>query len=84
MAKYVPCGGDDTSPAGRILLTVNIAEMESTASAVTGVGPFWREGDCTFPYAAEITLNKDTIDGWSYLFLYGVMLHEIGHALGIG
>lgn len=81
MARYVPCGGDDTDPPGRILATFNITEISTTASAVTSLS-YW--SDCKLPKAALVKLNSDTINNWSNAQFTAVVLHEIGHVLGIG
>lgn len=82
MITHVTCGGDDTYPAGRILLTAGIVSIESDAAGTGGVGLRWDDG-CHISKTGVLTFNDD-VHEWSETFFTDVALHEVGHALGLG
>lgn len=84
MVTHVPCGGDDIDPAGRILITASISDIDGpgVASGLGGPRGVWEE--CIIPKTGIITLDIADVDNWSEALATSVMLHEVGHVLGLG
>lgn len=84
MITHVPCGGDDIDPAGRVLITAIIGEMDGSGGTA-GYGradAVW--DDCLITKRGSMTFDMEDIDNWSDDFFSYVILHEVGHALGLG
>ncbi|CAM9710418.1 unnamed protein product, partial [Laminaria digitata] len=87
---HVPCGGTSNLPAGRLLITATLAEIDGAGNGegnqlgFAGPTNFWRDcptisatGDMTFDLFDIGEMEADGI-------FEGVILHEMGHAIGIG
>lgn len=82
----MPCGGTTDNPAGRLLITATLEAIDGVGGVLGFAGPnaVWRacntisaEGEITFDIGDIAVLEADGS-------LEGVILHEMGHAIGVG
>lgn len=83
---HVPCGGDAVSPPGQLRIEAALAEIDGEFGVVGLAGPtrVWAdcpsislEGVMTFDIADVAFLEANDL-------FEGVILHEMGHVIGIG
>ncbi|CAN0394128.1 unnamed protein product, partial [Laminaria digitata] len=83
---HVPCGGNSANPAGRLLIRSTLEEIDGLRGVLGSAGPssVWRScptvslsGAMKFDIAdVEDLERKGTFEG--------VILHEMGHVIGVG
>ena len=82
---HVPCGGNPEFPAGRLLITSTLDAIDGVGGTLGSAGPdsVWRgcttvsiEGSMRFDIADIADLEADGS-------FEGVVLHEMGHVIGI-
>ena len=83
---HVPCGGSTENPAGRLLISSTLEEIDGVGGVLGSAGPsdVWNScpsvsfvGAMTFDVADINELeNQGTFEG--------VILHEMGHVIGVG
>lgn len=86
MITHVPCGGSADNPAGRLLISSALEEIDGVGGVLGSAGPnnVWNacntisfEGAMMFDIADIAQLeNQGTFEG--------VILHEMGHVIGVG
>lgn len=84
VVTHVPCGGDDIDSAGRVNIT-GVIEAIDGPEGTAGIGTVnsrWNE--CNIVKTGTVKLDIDDIDNWSEGAAFNIMLHEVGHVLGIG
>lgn len=86
VVTHVPCGGTTEFPAGRLLISATLKGVDGVGGVLGFAGPtaVWR-GCNTISAEGEMTFDVDDIssleaDG----SLEGVVLHEMGHVIGVG
>ena len=82
----MPCGGTTELPAGRLLISSTLEEIDGVSGTLGEAGPdsVWRgcntisaEGHMRFDIADITNLEADGT-------FEGVILHEMGHVIGVG
>ena len=86
VVTHVPCGGNAEFPAGRLLITSTLQEIDGVGGTLGSAGPesVWSgctsisiEGNIRFDMADIADLEADGS-------FEGVVLHEMGHVIGVG
>lgn len=86
MITHVPCGGSPESPAGRLLISSMLGIIDGAGGVLGSAGPslIWidcpsisLEGSMTLDIADIVSLEEEGT-------LEGVVIHEMGHVIGIG
>lgn len=86
LVTHVPCGGTEDVPAGRLLITATLAEIDGVGGAVGSARPsnVWN-GCRTISLRGQINFDiSDIADLEATGTLEGVILHEMGHVIGVG
>lgn len=86
VVTHVPCGGSTIFPAGRLLIRCTQDKIDGEGSTLGTAGPrsVWRECP-TITAEGEMIFDIDDMDGMEEDgTLEGVILHEMGHVIGIG
>ena len=82
----MPCGGTVENPAGRLLISATLQAIDGVNGVLGFAGPnaVWRacntisaEGEMTFDIADISSLEAEGS-------FEGVILHEMGHVIGVG
>eukprot|EP00904_Undaria_pinnatifida_P013082 jgi/Undpi1/8904/HiC_scaffold_25.g11366.m1 len=83
---HVPCGGNVNYPAGRLLLNATLEEIDGAGSTLGSAGPRSVWSACpTISAEGVMTFDIEDIDSMESAGTFeGVVLHEMGHAIGIG
>ena len=86
VVTHVPCGGSAGFPAGRLLITATLAEIDGVGNILGYAGP-----DLVWLYCPSISLTGsmtfDIQDIGAIIaagLFEGVVLHEMGHVIGVG
>ena len=87
---HVPCGGSADNPAGRLLITATLTTIdgpgddEGNTLGFAGPTQFWNACP-TISFTGEMTFDIFDIGQLESDGLFeGVILHEMGHVIGIG
>ena len=83
---HVPCGGDASSPPGQLLIEVSLEGIDGELGVLGFAGPTRVWSDCpTISFEGVMTFDIVDIDVLeANNLLEGVILHEMGHVIGIG
>ena len=88
---HVPCGGSVQSPAGRLAITATLEEIDGAGGPngdnILGfAGPTRIWGSCpTVSYMGEMTFDIfDIGEVEANGNFEGLILHEMGHVIGVG
>lgn len=82
---HVPCGGTTANPAGRLLITAELKEIDGAGGILGSAGPtsIWYE--CNVALKGAMTFDIDDIASMeSGGYFEGVIQHEMGHVVGVG
>lgn len=82
----MPCGGSAEHPAGRLLISASLEPIDGVEGALGSAGPtnVWNEcRTVSFKGAMQVDIADVAIleDRGT---LEGVILHEMGHVIGVG
>ena len=83
MITHIPCGGD---PAGRLLISATLEEIDGSGGILGSAGPTSVWTSCpSISLSGDMTFDIDDI-GWMEDdgIFEGVIMHEMGHVIGIG
>ncbi|CAM9790169.1 unnamed protein product, partial [Laminaria digitata] len=83
---HVPCGGSSTNPAGRLLISSTLEEIDGQGKVLGSAGPRNVWGSCrTISLTGTMRFDIDDITNLENRgTLEGVILHEMGHVIGVG
>lgn len=86
VVTHVPCGGTEDVPGGRLLITATLAEIDGVGGAAGSARPSNVWNACrTISLKGDINLDvSDIADLEATGLLEGVILHEMGHVIGVG
>lgn len=86
MITHVPCGGSPDDPAGRLLITAQLSEIDGSGGVLGSAGPNGIWNDCqTISYRGMMDFDiSDITDMENQGTLEGVIMHEMGHVIGVG
>ena len=86
VVTHVPCGGDDVFPPGRLLIEATFEAIDGFGEVVGFAGPTVVWDDCpTVSLEGAMTFDIADVDNLEDLGIFeGVILHEMGHVIGIG
>ena len=82
----MPCGGTTEFPAGRLLISATLQEIDGFGGVLGFAGPtaVWR-GCSTISAEGEMTFDIDDVSSLEADGSFGgVILHEMGHVIGVG
>lgn len=84
--SYVPCGGSGGDPAGQLLISAELRRIDGVNGILGSAGPtrVW-DGCPTISSRGEMEFDSDDIAGMESDGTFeGVILHEMGHVIGVG
>ena len=83
---HVPCGGNDDYPAGRLLITATLEEIDGNGGTLGSAGPSSVWTACkTVSLLGAMTFDIDDIEDMEDNDTFeGVIQHEMGHVIGVG
>ncbi|CAN0512576.1 unnamed protein product, partial [Laminaria digitata] len=81
---HVPCGGNDDNPAGRLFISSTLETIDGEGGILGSAGPSQIWTSCrTISLTGAMRFDIDDIASMDGLFA-GVILHEMGHVIGVG
>ena len=82
----MPCGGTDVYPAGRLLITATLEGIDGNGGSLGSAGANSVWAACpTISLLGEMRIDIDDVDDMEDNGTFkGVILHEMGHAIGVG
>ncbi|CAN0530488.1 unnamed protein product, partial [Laminaria digitata] len=83
---HVPCGGNDDSPAGRLLISSTVKRIDCVGGILGSAGPREIWTSCrTISLTGVMRFDIDDIASMEERGIFeGVILHEMGHVIGVG
>ncbi|CAN0470178.1 unnamed protein product, partial [Scytosiphon promiscuus] len=87
---HVPCGGSTQSPAGLLTISATLEDIDGAGDGQGNIfgfaGPTGIWSGCqTVSYMGEMTFDLFDIDAVENDgVLEGLILHEMGHVIGVG
>lgn len=83
---HVPCGGSATSPAGQLLISATIEPIDGPGGTLGFAGPTSVWSECmSISTTGDMTFDIDDVDDLEEDGGLGaVIVHEMGHVIGIG
>ena len=83
---HVPCGGSSTYPAGRILISATLEAIDGPGNTLGSAGPSSVWNLCpTISLLGAMRFDIDDIVSMEANGIFeGVILHEMGHVIGVG
>ncbi|CAM9902971.1 unnamed protein product, partial [Laminaria digitata] len=83
---HVPCGGSSTVPAGRLLISATLEPIDGAGNTLGFAGPTRIWSLCrTISFEGAMTFDLDDIASMESQGIFeGVILHEMGHVIGVG
>lgn len=86
LITHVPCGGAADYPAGRLLITSTLEEIDGVDGVLGFAGPSNVWGSCnTISAVGYMAFDIDDIDSMEDAGVFEtVILHEMGHVIGVG
>ena len=82
----VPCGGNSVNPAGRLLISATLEPIDGINGILGSAGPTRIWNDCrTISLEGAMRFDIADIAGMEFRGIFeGVILHEMGHVIGVG
>lgn len=82
----MPCGGSADNPAGQLLISATIDVIDGEGGILGFAGPTAVWNDCmTISLTGAMTFDIEDIDDLEDAGSFeAVILHEMGHVIGIG
>lgn len=86
MITHHPCGGDAGVPDGRLLIVAQLQPIDGVDGAVGFAGPSNLRFDCpTISTVGDMTFDSADIAFMEEIGVFeGVVMHEMGHVIGVG
>ena len=86
VVTHVPCGGNDDFPPGRLLIEATLDAIDGVGGVLGFAGPTMVWSDCpTISFQGAMTFDIADVNDLEDLGIFeGVVLHEMGHVIGIG
>ncbi|CAM9332643.1 unnamed protein product, partial [Laminaria digitata] len=83
---HVPCGGTDDDPAGRLLISSTLETIDGVGGILGSAGPSRIWDSCrTISFVGAMRFDIDDIASMERDGIFeGVILHEMGHVIGVG
>lgn len=82
---HVPCGGSRTHPAGRLLISATLEEMDGPNGRLGSAGPSSYSFPCYLPREGFMRFDiADIMAMEAGNYLGGIIEHEMGHVIGVG
>ncbi|CAN0521053.1 unnamed protein product, partial [Laminaria digitata] len=83
---HVPCGGNDDNPAGRLLISSTLETIDGVGGVLGSAGPSQIWTSCrTISLIGTMRFDIDDIANMEADGTFeGVILHEMGHVIGVG
>ncbi|CAM9592507.1 unnamed protein product, partial [Laminaria digitata] len=83
---HVPCGGSNDNPAGRLLISSTLQEIDGPGNVLGSAGPSMIWSACrTISFLGTMRFDIDDIANLERDGIFeGVILHEMGHVIGVG
>ena len=82
----MPCGGSSTDPAGRLLISATLETIDGPGNTLGSSGPDMIWSACrTISFLGSMRFDIDDIVNMEADGIFeGVILHEMGHVIGVG
>ena len=86
MITHVPCGGNSNDPAGRLLISSILEEIDGVGGVLGSAGADNVWSSCkTISLTGQMRFDiADIADLEADGTFEGVILHEMGHVIGVG
>lgn len=83
---HIPCGGTDEIPGGRLLVSATLGEIDGVGGTYGGAAPtnIWSECRSISLKGQMLFDSADIDDLEANGGLEGVVLHQMGHTIGVG
>ncbi|CAN0069713.1 unnamed protein product, partial [Laminaria digitata] len=83
---HVPCGGTSAYPAGRLLISATLEPIDGSGGVLGSAGPNSVWSCCnTISLEADMRFDIADISSMEAAGIFeGVILHEMGHVIGVG
>lgn len=81
----MPCGGNDVFPAGRLLIDATLEPIDGPSGVLGSAGPTRVWTGCNVSPTGAMRFDTADIAVLEEVGLFeGVILHEMGHVIGVG
>lgn len=83
--SHVPCGGNSQFPAGRLLIDATLEEIDGSGGILGSAGPTRIWSGCNVSPTGAMRFDSADIANMEARGTFeGVILHEMGHVIGVG
>lgn len=86
LITHVPCGGTTANPAGQLFITAKLTTIDGANGILGSAGPTRVWESCpTISFTGQMEFDIDDIAMLESQDVFeGVILHEMGHVIGVG
>lgn len=86
LITHVTCTGTSTLPAGQLLISAELKEIDGEGGVLGAAGPHTVAQRCpAVSLTGQMIFDEDDVDDIDDAgYLEGVIQHEMGHTLGLG